>query len=173
MTSDGRLVRTDPMCLGVWHRLRRLFTTRNLILFASFSRRALSQFSNDQMSPVLEARHWKLGLGLLGGLSDAQVDFLVTYASLNADRSERIARAIALLMVTLPAAGIVALNEVLPDIWDRLGIERFDSIAVILTLWALITALLMASAWRARDLADLLKFEHSRRQFDIANHKQT
>ena len=39
MTEDGRLIRTDPVAMGVWKRLTAQFATWRLIVFASFTKR--------------------------------------------------------------------------------------------------------------------------------------
>ncbi|WP_417481673.1 hypothetical protein [Maricaulis sp.] len=158
------LIRTDAMAMGVWERLTVNFTTWRLILFAGFSRRSLHHFGNDQLTPLTRARHWKIGLGLLGGLDDAQIDFLKTYAELNAGKVDRTFRAYALLMVTLPVGATIGINEIDPEIWTRLGFSQIDSVIVILATWAVAVGILMAAAWRARDLADLLVFEQARRE---------
>ncbi|SDL96499.1 hypothetical protein [Maricaulis salignorans] len=163
-TADATgLIRTDAMAMGVWERLTRNFTTLRLILFAGFSRRSLHHFGNDQLTPLTQASHWKIGLGLLGGLDDAQIDFLKTYAELNAGKVDRTFRAYALLMVTLPVGATIGINEIDPEIWTRLGFSQIDSVIVILGVWAIAVGVLMAAAWRARDLADLLIFEQARR----------
>ncbi|MEA1941820.1 MAG: hypothetical protein U9P68_06190 [Pseudomonadota bacterium] len=164
MSEGGRLIRTDPEVLGVWKRLTALFATWRVVL-ASVSRRSLSQFSNDQMTPISRATHWKIGLGLLGGLDDVQVDFLKDYAALNANRVERVFRTTALLLVSVPVAGVFGISEVEPDFWGRIGFEQLDTLIVILGLWMVSAGIMMAAAWRARDLADLVEFEAARRRF--------
>lgn len=167
MSEGGRLIRTDPEVLGVWKRLTSLFATWRVVL-ASVSRRSLSQFSNDQMTPIGRATHWKIGLGLLGGLDDAQVEFLKDYAALNANRVERIFRTTALLLVSIPVAGVFGISEVEPEFWVRIGFERLDTLIVILGLWMISAGMMMAASWRARDLADLLELEAARRTLDRA-----
>lgn len=168
MSQDARLIRTDPVVMGVWQRLTRLFATWRLIVFAGFTRRALHQFANDHMTPLSKAVHWKIGLGLLGGLSDAQVDFLAVYADLNARKADRIFRTTALALVTIPVAAVFGISEMDPDFWVRMGFEQIDTIFVILGLWLASSAVMMAAAWRARDLADLLEFEQARRKLAAA-----
>lgn len=163
MSAEGRLIRTDPVAMGVWQRLTKLFATWKLIVFAGFARRSLSLFANDQMTPLSKALHWKIGLGLLGGLSDAQVDFLAVYAEINARKVERIFRTAALLLVSVPVAGVFGLSEAYPEFWERIGIEQFDSLIAVILTWMLLSGLMMAAAWRARDLADLVEFEQARR----------
>ncbi len=157
------LIRTDPVAMGVWKRLTRGFATWRLLVLAGFTRRVLHHFGNDQLTPLSAAVHWKIGLGLLGGLDDAQVDFLQTYAELNASRVERAFRTYALILVTIPVGATVGLNEIDPDSWERLGFSQVESVIIILSLWAVAVGILMAAAWRARDLADLLRFEQARR----------
>ena len=163
-TAATGLIRTDAMAMGVWERLTRNFTTWRLILLAGFTRRSLHHFGNDQLTPLTQAPHWKIGLGLLGGLDDAQIEFLKTYAELNAGKVDRTFRAYALLMVTLPVGATIGINEIDPEIWTRLGFSQVDSVIVILGMWAVAVGILMAAAWRARDLADLLVFEQARRE---------
>lgn len=157
------LIRTDPMAMGVWQRLTKVFATWRLIVFAGFTRRGLHQFTNDMLTPLGKAGHWKIGLGLLGGLSDAQIDFLKTYAELNAHRVERNFRVYTLLLVTLPVGATIGINEIDPEFWVRLGFRQIDTVLVILAVWAIAAGAMMAGAWRARDLADLLVFEQARR----------
>tara|TARA_R110002095_G_scaffold166973_1_gene144836 strand:+ start:300 stop:854 length:555 start_codon:yes stop_codon:yes gene_type:complete len=163
-TAATGLIRTDPVALAVWQRLTAIFASWRLILFAGLSRRGLHQFSNDQLTPLTKASHWKIGLGLLGGLNDSQIDFVKTYAELNAHRVERIFRTYTLLLVTLPVGATIGLNEIDPEIWTRLGFRQIDTVLVILVVWAIAAGGMMAAAWRARDLADLLIFEQARRQ---------
>ena len=70
MSDEGQLIRTDPVAMGVWKRLTSLFATWRMLL-AGFTRRSLSQMANDQLTPLTRAVHWKVGLGLLGGLVSA------------------------------------------------------------------------------------------------------
>jgi len=158
------LIRTDPVAMAVWKRLTKGFATWRLLLLAGFTRRGLHHFGNDHLTPLNSAGHWKVGLGLLGGLGDAQIDFLRTYAELNASRVERSFRTYALLLVTIPVGATIGINEIDPGIWDRLGFSQIESVIAILGLWAIAAGILMAAAWRARDLADLLVFEQARRQ---------
>ncbi|WP_138509649.1 hypothetical protein [Maricaulis alexandrii] len=168
MTEDGRLIRTDPVAMGVWKRLTAQFATWRLIVFASFTKRALNMIANDQLSILNEATHWKIGLGLLGGLNDDQVDFLLAYARINARKVDRLFRATALIFVSIPVAGIFGLTELDPEIWDRLGFEQSETLIVVLGAWMALAGLMMAAAWRAQELADLIEFEQARRQFDAA-----
>tara|TARA_R110001606_G_scaffold66499_2_gene153011 strand:- start:2216 stop:2770 length:555 start_codon:yes stop_codon:yes gene_type:complete len=162
--GENGLIRTDPVVMGVWERLTKGFAIWRLLVLAGFTRRGLHQFANDHFTPLNQAGHWKIGLGLLGGLDNAQIDFLKTYAELNASRVERAFRTYALILVTLPVGATIGINEVDPGIWDRLGLSQIESVLVILSLWAVSAGILMAAAWRARDLADLLVFEQARRQ---------
>lgn len=162
-TAANGLIRTDPVAMGVWKRLTKGFATWRLLVVSGFTRRALHHFGNDQLTPLNDAGHWKIGLGLLGGLDDAQIDFLKIYAELNASRVERAFRTYALILVTIPVGATVGINEIDPDSWERLGFSQLESVLVILSLWAIAVGILMAAAWRARDLADLLCFEQARR----------
>jgi len=163
--TDGThgLLRTDPVAMGVWQRLTKGFATWRLLILAGFTRRGLLHFGNDHLTPLNRAGHWKIGLGLLGGLSDGQIDFLRTYAELNASRVERSFRTYALLLVTIPVGATIGVNEIDPNIWDGLGFSQIESVLTILAVWAVAVGILMAAAWRARDLADLLTFEQARR----------
>lgn len=166
MTQDGRLIQTDPVVMGVWRRLRSEFATWKMLVFAGFWRRTWSQYSTDQFSSMLEATHWKVSLGLLGGLSDRQVAFLREFARLNAERVERQFRATATIMVTVPVATLVAVNELAPNVLVQLGLDQAESFIFVLGTWFVVTAVMMAYAWRAKDLQHLLDFEHARRQLD-------
>lgn len=163
MSDEGQLIRTDPVAMGVWKRLTSLFATWRMLL-AGFTRRSLSQMANDQLTPLTRAVHWKVGLGLLGGLDDAQVEFLKTYAALNAQRVERVFRTTTLLLVSVPVAAVFGISEIEPDFWARIGFERIDTLIGILGVWMVFSLMMMGAAWRARDLADLLEFEHARRE---------
>jgi hypothetical protein len=166
MTLDGRLIETDPVALGTWKRLTRLFATWNLILFGTFSKRAWLFLANDHMTPMLEVTHWKLGLGLLGGLTDKQILFLKAYSELNAARADRGFRMLALLLVTIPVGTIIGLNEISPLIWDQLGFRQVESLIFVGLIWLLVAGIMMAASWRARDMADLITFELARRRTD-------
>ncbi|WP_417476307.1 hypothetical protein [Maricaulis sp.] len=172
-TDANGLIRTDPMAMEVWKRLTKGFATWRLLLVAGFTRRGLYHFGNDHLTPLNRAGHWKIGLGLLGGLSEAQIDFLTTYAELNASRVDRSFRTYALLLVTLPVGATIGINEIDRDIWDRLGFSQIESVIAILGLWAIAVGILMAAAWRARDLADLLVFEQARRELMRAQQTTT
>lgn len=158
------LIRTDPVVLAVWARLTSVFATWRAIALASFTGRALRLFSNDQLTPLTRAVHWKIGLGLLGGLDDVQIDFLHVYAELNAHRVDRIFRITALVLITLPVSAVIAINEIQPDVWVQIGFGQLESLAVVLGSWMVLAGIQMAAAWRARDLADLLVFEQARRR---------
>jgi hypothetical protein len=166
VTLDGRLIQTDPVVLGVWRRLTTIFATWRLLLLAPVAPRAIRQLSNDQLTPMTWADHWKVGLGLLGGLSDRQIDFLAVYAGLNAARSERMFRTTALLLVSIPIGLTIAINEVFPDVWNEYAFDEIQVLMGILGSWALISGVLMAAAWQARNLSDLLIFEQARRRLD-------
>lgn len=163
MSGEAQLIRTDPVAMGVWKRLTSLFATWRMLL-AGFTRRSLSQMANDQLTPLTRAVHWKVGLGLLGGLDDAQVEFLKTYAALNAHRVERVFRTTTLLLVSVPVAAVFGISEIEPEFWVRIGFERIDTLIGILAVWMVCSLMMMGAAWRARDLADLLEFEHARRE---------
>jgi hypothetical protein len=166
VTADGRLIRTDSVAIGVWRRLTTVFATWRILVLAPFAPRMARQLSNDQLTPLTWASHWKIGLGLLGGLSDKQIDFLTVYAGLNAARSERIFRTTALILVTIPVAVTVALSEIFPEIWELVVFDQVEALVTILFMWSLVAGLMMAAAWRARDLSDLLLFEQARRRLD-------
>ncbi len=163
------LIRTDPVAMGVWQRLTKGFATWRLIVLSGFTRRGAHHFGNDHLTPLNKAVHWKIGLGLLGGLDDGQIDFLKTYAELNASRVERSFRTYALILVTIPVGATVGINEIDPDIWEQAGFSQIETVIVILGVWAVAVGILMAAAWRARDLADLLCFEQARRVLARAN----
>jgi len=163
MNEPKGYIANDPVVMGVWKRLTNLFAVWRLIVFASFTRRVMYQYTNDQMSTLMRTRHWKLGLGLLGGLDDAQVAFLAEWARLNAERGERIFRTSALIMVSVPVAMLFGITEVDPEIWSRFGFEMLDAFIVIIGVWMMACGLLMAASWRARDLSDLLELEKARR----------
>jgi|GEM_PF-1690635 len=163
MSEPKGYIANDPVVMGVWKRLTELFAVWRLIVFAGFSKRALYHVTNDQMSTLMRSRHWKLALGLLGGLDEAQVVFLAEWARLNAERTERIFRSVALMLVTIPVAAVFGISEIDQGIWARLGFARFETIVFILGLWIMISGVLMAAAWRARDLSDLLELEKARR----------
>jgi hypothetical protein len=173
VTEDGRLIRTDPVALGVWHRLTSLFAVWKLIVFAGFTRRMLLQLSNDQMTPLSKALHWKLGLGLLGGLTDAQVDFLASFSQINARKVSRIFRTTTLVLVSVPVAGVFGISEIDPDFWARMGFEQIDTLIFVIASWMLVSAVLMAAAWRAQELADLIEFEQARRRLDAVQRPYT
>tara|TARA_R110002072_G_scaffold21793_3_gene76896 strand:+ start:298 stop:828 length:531 start_codon:yes stop_codon:yes gene_type:complete len=162
--TQTSLIRTDPVVMAVWKRLTSTFATWRLILLAGFTHRGLYQLSNDQVSPLITTAHWKLGLGLLGGLDDAQIGFLTTFAEMNASRAERVFRTNTLILVTIPVGLIIGINEVFPEIWDQAGFNQIDTIASVLAAWVVVAGLMMAASWRARDLADLLVFEAARRE---------
>ncbi len=166
MTKDGRLIETDKVAMGVWKRLTSEFATWKMLILAGMSSRTWAQYSNDHLTPMLKASHWKIGLGLLGGLTDKQVAFLREFARLNAERVDRQFRTTATVLVTVPVGLLLAVNEVAPGLWERLGVERAEGFFLVLLVWFFITAIMMAVAWRARDLSHLLDFEHARRQLD-------
>ncbi|MAC88160.1 hypothetical protein [Maricaulis sp.] len=163
MSEPQGFIANDPVVMGVWKRLTKLFAVWRLLVFAPFSRRMFYQVTNDQMLTLMRSRHWKLGLGLLGGLDDVQIDFLVEWSQLNADRTERIFRSNALLIVTIPVAGVFGISELDPDIWQQFGFARLDTLIFIIGAWMLVSGVMMAAAWRARDLADLVRLEQARR----------
>ena len=162
--APAQLIRTDPVVLAVWTRLTSVFATWRAIVLSGFTRRALRMFSNDQLTPLTRAVHWKIGLGLLGGLDDAQIGFLHVYADLNAHRVERIFRITALLLITVPVGAIIGLNEIQPGIWAQIGFGQIETLFGVLAGWGLAAGIQMAAAWRARDLADLVLFEQARRR---------
>ncbi|WP_291842784.1 hypothetical protein [Maricaulis sp.] len=163
MSEPKGYIANDPVVMGVWKRLTELFAVWRLIVFASFTKRMLYQVTNDQMSTLMRTRHWKLGLGLLGGLDDAQVSFLAEWARLNADRAERIFRSTALIIVSIPVAGVFGISELDPGLWERVGFARLDTLVFIIGAWMMVSGVMMAAAWRARDLSDLLELEKARR----------
>ncbi|MGK0267247.1 MAG: hypothetical protein ACI82N_001500 [Maricaulis sp.] len=173
MTNSSRapagLIRTDPTVLAVWQRLTGTFATWRAIILAGWTSRALRLLSNDQLTPLTRALHWKIGLGLLGGLDDSQIDFLQVYSELNANRIERIFRVTALLLITVPVGTVIAINEVQPDVWEQVGFGQLETLFGVLGCWMLLAGVQMAAAWRARDLADLLLFEQARRRLAQAN----
>ncbi|WP_323761156.1 hypothetical protein [Maricaulis sp.] len=170
MSEPKGMIANDPVVMDVWKRLTKLFAVWRLIVFAPFTRRMFYQVTNDQMSTLMRTRHWKLALGLLGGLDAAQIDFLVEWTQLNADRTERIFRSTALLIVTIPVAGVFGISEFDPTFWEQIGFERLDTLIFIIAGWMVVSGIMMAAAWRARDLADLVKLEKARRA--LRTHQQ-
>jgi len=167
----GRYIETDKVAMGVWVRLVKLFVTWKLIFFAGTRKRTWMQASNDQLTILTRSKHWKVGLGLLGGLSDGQVDFLLEYARLNAERVERVFRTTALLLITIPVGAIVAINEVSPTLMEDLGFGDEPFFIGLMTGWGVVVGYLMLVAWRSRDLVDFMAFEVARRK--LANTKTT
>lgn len=168
MSEHGRYIETDKVAMGVWIRLVKLFATWKMVILAGLHKRTWMQMNNDQLTILTQAKHWKTGLGLLGGLSDAQVDFLLEYARLNSERIERIFRSTALLLITIPVGALLALNEIAPTFWTDLGYDSQVPMFAIIGLWAAIVGYLMLVAWRSRDLVDLLAFEVARRKLENA-----
>ncbi|ABI65843.1 hypothetical protein Mmar10_1551 [Maricaulis maris MCS10] len=164
MSEPRGYIANDPVVMDVWKRLTKLFAVWRLIVIASFTRRVLYQFTNDQMSTLMRSGHWKIALGLLGGLNDPQLDFLAEWSRLNAARSERIFRTTTLILVSIPVAAVFGVSEMDPEFWQRIGFARPESLMVIIGLWLLVSGILMAAAWRSRDLADLIALEQARRK---------
>ncbi|MBR9826347.1 MAG: hypothetical protein GYB36_11190 [Alphaproteobacteria bacterium] len=112
---------------------------------------------------MLDTQHWKIGLGLLGGLSDAQVAFLLDFAEINARRVEHVFRAWALIMVTVPVGTLVGANELFPDLFGQSLVSFYGALIIIISAWASVAGIMFMSSWRAKDLEDLLRFEMARR----------
>lgn len=163
MSEHGRYVETDKVAMGVWVRIVKLFATWKMLLAGS-TRRSWMQFHNDQLSILTRSKHWKTSLGLLGGLSDAQVAFLRDYARLNSERVERIFRMTALLFITVPVGAAVALNEIAPELWEALGVTETSTLLILILAYGVIVGYMMMVAWRSRDLIDLMEFELARRR---------
>ena len=153
--------------MGVWVRLIKLFATWRMLLSGP-TRRSWMQFHNDQLTVLTRSKHWKTGLGLLGGLSDAQVTYLREYARLNAERVERIFRMTALVFITVPVGSALALNEIAPDVLERLGLNDAETLLIMFAAYGMLVGFLMMVSWRSRDLVDLLDFELARRRLDDA-----
>jgi len=169
----GRYVETDKMCLGVWKRLTQAFSVSQLILIGVIGVRSMMPFRKDNLGEMLGSSHWKIGLGLLGGLDDAQVGFLERYAEVNARRVEHNFRSWALVLVSLPVGALVAVNEILPGVFEIRDNSFFLSLVTVISFWAVVAGVMMASAWRARDLHDLLRFEQGRRALAQAQEHRT
>lgn len=167
----GRYIETDKVVMGVWHRLVNQFLTWKMIFFAGTKRRTWMQASNDQLTVLTHAKHWRIGMGLVGGLSDAQVEFLQEYARLNAERVERVFRTTALLLITIPIGSVVAINEVAPRFLERFGFNDEPVFIGLMLVWGVVVGYLMLVAWRSRDLVDFMAFELARRK--LANAKMT
>ena len=167
----GRYIETDKVAMGVWVRLVNQFLTWKMIFFAGTKKRTWMQASNDQLTVLTHAKHWRIGMGLVGGLSDAQVEFLQEYARLNAERVERVFRTTALLLITIPIGSVVAINEVAPRFLERFGFDDEPVFIVLMLVWGVVVGYLMLVAWRSRDLVDFMAFELARRK--LANAKMT
>ena len=172
MSEQGRYVETDKAAMGVWVRLVKLFATWKMVLFSGTQKRTWMQTSNDQLTILTQANHWKIGLGLLGGLSDAQVEFLQEYARLNSERVERVFRTTALLLISIPVGAVLAVNEVAPEFWQRTGYGEDPVLVAVMVVWVLIVGYLMLVSWRSRDLVDLLAFEVARRKLEAAREER-
>lgn len=164
MTQPGRFLETDKVALGVWKRLTDQFSIWRLFWIAIASWRSLFPFQKNNLGRMLETRHWRIGLGLLGGLSDSQVEFLEQFADINARRVQYVFRAWALLMVSLPVGALVALNEIMPQVFEATIFGFLDALIAIMLVYLVVAGIIFASSWRAQDLADLLKFEKARRE---------
>jgi hypothetical protein len=165
--SEPRLIKEDEEALGVWTRLTKAFPAWTLIFKVGFTRRGLYPWILDNMGVMRKTPHWKIGLGLLGGLNDDQIDFLEEYAEINARRIEHVFRAGALLLVSVPVGTLYALNEIAPGLFGVGTPEVSEVLFGILIGWGGVAILLMTTAWRARDLHDLLRFEKVRRKRDL------
>ncbi len=163
MSEPKGYIANDPVAMDVWKRLTRLFAVWRVILIAPFTRRALFLFSNNQMNTLMRSGHWKIALGILGGLTDAQIEFLAEWARLNAERSDRLFRMSALTLVTLPAAAVFGLTEIDAEIWQKLGIQELPALLGSIGVWLVLCGIMMAASWRARDMSDLLELEKARR----------
>ncbi|WP_300527451.1 hypothetical protein [Maricaulis sp.] len=165
MSQDqtGRYVETDKVALGVWKRLTETFSTTKLLVAVLIMRHGSWPFRKDDLGNILSSQRWKLGLGLLGGLDDDQVDFLERYAAINVRRVEQVFRANALFLVTIPIGALVAVNEVAPEFYGFLGVDFVYTLIAIIAAWAAAVGVLFAALWRSRDLHDLVSFEQARR----------
>jgi hypothetical protein len=163
-----RLIQTDKEALGVWKRLADSFSVWRLIAFGTLGSRSVMPYRKDNLGWMLATSRWKIGLGLLGGLDDAQIDFLERYAAINARRVEHVFRAWALLLVSLPIGAFLAFEEFAPEWLDAIGFDVVATIAAIIGSWAVFAGVMMAAAWRARDLHDIISFEQARRLHEQA-----
>lgn len=164
----GRYIETDKVAMGVWARLVNQFLTWKMIFFAGTKKRTWMQASNDQLTVLTQAKHWRIGMGLVGGLSDAQVEFLQEYARLNAERVERIFRTTALLLITIPVGSVVAINEVAPSFLEGFGFDGEPVFISLMIVWGVVVGYMMLVAWRSRDLVDFMAFEIARRKLENA-----
>lgn len=165
MSEDqaGRYVETDKVAMGVWKRLTETFSTSGLLGRVLMRGNGSWAFRKDNLSEMLKGKQWKVGLGLLGGLDDTQVDFLERYAAINARRVDQVFRANALFLVTIPVGGLIGINEVVPELFEAFGVDFVYTLVLIVGLWTLMVGITYTAAWRARDLHDLLCFEQARR----------
>ena len=162
------LITTDKEALGVWTRLTDLFSIWRLVVFATLGGRSIMPWRKNNLGDMLRTNRWKIGLGLLGGLDDAQIDFLERFSAINARRVDHVFRASALILVSIPVAGVVAVNELAPEVFSGSGLDFLFTLITIIAVWAFFAGLMMAAAWRARDLHDLVEFEQARRRFEQA-----
>ncbi len=165
MSEDqaGRYIETDKVAMGVWKRLTETFGTVKLLGRVALRGNGTWPFRKDNLGEMLKSKHWKVGLGLLGGLDDSQVNFLERYAAINERRVDQVFRANALFLVTIPVGALIGINEVVPELFETLGVDFVYTLVTIVALWALMVGVTYAAAWRARDLHDLLCFEQARR----------
>ncbi|WP_300554673.1 hypothetical protein [Maricaulis sp.] len=159
----GRYVETDKVALGVWKRLTEVFSTSKLLGRMLIRANGTWPFRKDNLGEMLQTKQWKVGLGLLGGLDDNQIDFLERYAAINERRVDQVFRANALFLVTIPVGALIGINEVVPELFELVGVDFVYTLVTIVGLWALMVGITYSAAWRARDLHDLLSFEQARR----------
>lgn len=172
MSEGGRYLETDKTVLGVWKRLTTSFSTSSLALTAAFGFRSIFPYHKDNLGLMLKTSRWKTGLGLLGGLSDRQIDFLAEYADINAGRVERVFRFFALAFVSVPVGSLVALNEVWPEVFTMAEFSFVSAFIAIIAGWLFFTAIMVGSSWRANDLRDLVRFEQARRLYALAGENE-
>lgn len=167
-SAAGHYIETDKVAMGVWKRLTASFSISRLLLESVFGMRSVWPFRKDNLGQMLQTDRWKIGLGLLGGLDDHQVDFLVRYAAINERRVDHVFRATALFLVSIPVGSLIAVNEIVPDAFAVTGIDFLFTLIGIIGAWAIVAGVMFAASWRARDLHDLVSFEQARRGLENA-----
>ena len=74
----------------------------------------------------------------------------------------------ALVFITVPVGSALALNEIAPDVLERLGLNDAETLLIMFAAYGMLVGFLMMVSWRSRDLVDLLDFELARRRLDDA-----
>ena len=141
----------------LWRRLVGVLSMLRMPFDSMFAPSSWTLVGVDYVSGLRRNDSTQKIFDLLRRLSPADLRRIHLLAQINHRRQEAVSRWTAIMVVTVPVSGALALSQLAPDLLARIRRDWLDLSVTTLVALAGIVLFYLASAWRARQLATVIE----------------